>query len=290
MNQHPAPREFTTVADLRAWGAAQRAAGKRIGFVPTMGYLHEGHLRLVDRARAESDAVVMSIFVNPLQFGPAEDLARYPRDLPRDRALAAARGVDALFLPDVSVMYPPGSETRVVPGPAADRWEGAVRPGHFTGVLTVVAKLFHLVEPDVAVFGQKDAQQAALIRRMVTDLDWPLRLLVAPTAREADGLALSSRNSYLSPEERAQAVGLSAALRAAHARWSGGERDGNALESCARRALEVYPGVRPEYISAVEPDALAPVATVGAGCLMLVAARVGSTRLIDNVIFGEGIP
>jgi pantoate--beta-alanine ligase len=284
------PHEFTTAAGIRAWLASQRAAGRRIGFVPTMGYLHEGHLRLVDRARAESDVVVMSIFVNPLQFGPAEDLARYPRDLPRDRALAAERGVDALFLPDVSVMYPPGSDTRVVPGPAADRWEGAARPGHFAGVLTVVAKLFHLVSPDVAVFGQKDAQQAALIRRMVTDLDWPVRMVVAPTAREPDGLALSSRNSYLSAEERAQAVGLSVALRAAHGMWSGGERDGGALEGCARRALEVYPGVRPEYISAVEPDGLAPVATVEAGCLLLVAARVGSTRLIDNVIFGEGLP
>jgi len=165
-------------------------------------------MALVDAARAVSDAVVMSIFVNPLQFGPTEDLARYPRDLPRDRQLAASRGVDALFLPDVSIMYPPGSDTRVVPGPGATRWEGEVRPGHFTGVLTVVAKLFHLVSPDVAVFGQKDAQQAALIRRMVRDLDWPVALVVAPTTREPDGLALSSRNSYLSAGERVQAAGL----------------------------------------------------------------------------------
>jgi len=255
-----------------------------------MGFLHEGHLRLVDAARAVSDVVVMSIFVNPLQFGPTEDLARYPRDLSRDRSLAAGRGVDALFLPDVSVMYPPGSDTRVVPGPAADVWEGAARPGHFSGVLTVVAKLFHLVSPDVAVFGQKDAQQVALIRRMVRDLDWPVALVVAPTAREPDGLALSSRNTYLSPADRRDAVGLSAALRAAHDAWREGETDGRRLEAVARRALEVYPGVRPEYISAVEPDALAPAEIVGAGYLMLVAARVGSTRLIDNVIFGEGIP
>jgi len=283
------PREFTTGAGLRAWVADQRAAGHRIGFVPTMGFLHEGHLRLVDAARRVSDVVVMSIFVNPLQFGPAEDLDRYPRDLPRDRSLAAARGVDALFLPDVSVMYPPGSDTRVVPGPAAERWEGAVRPGHFAGVLTVVAKLFHLVTPDVAVFGQKDAQQAALIRAMARDLDWPVVVMVAPTMREPDGLALSSRNSYLSPAERAQAVGLSRALDAAHDAWLGGETDGRRLEARAREALEVYPGVRPEYIAVVEPDALAPADTAVAGCLVLVAARVGSTRLIDNVILGEGL-
>ncbi len=278
------------MAGIRAWVTAQRARGSRIGFVPTMGYLHEGHLALVDAARSVSDVVVMSIFVNPLQFGPSEDLARYPRDLPRDRALAASRGVDALFLPDVSIMYPPGSDTRVVPGPGADRWEGEVRPGHFTGVLTVVAKLFHLVTPDVAVFGQKDAQQAAVIRRMVRDLDWPVALVVAPTTREPDGLALSSRNSYLSDGERAQAAGLSAALRAAHEAWRGGQTGGDELVAVARQVLQVYPVVRPEYICVVDPDALAPVETAGAGCLMLIAARVGSTRLIDNIIFGEGIP
>lgn len=289
MNQNPAPREFTTVAGIRAWITAQRATEKRIGFVPTMGFLHEGHLRLVDAARAVSDVVVLSIFVNPLQFGPTEDLSRYPRDLPRDRDLAASRGVDALFLPDVSVMYPPGSDTRVVPGAGAERWEGQARPGHFAGVLTVVAKLFHLVTPDVAVFGQKDAQQAALIRAMVRDLDWPVALVVSPTTREPDGLALSSRNSYLSAEERAQAVGLSRALRAAHESWASGETGAARLEAVAREALAVYPGARPEYIAVVEPDALAPVETAGAGCLMVIAARVGTTRLIDNIIFGEGL-
>lgn len=290
MNQTPPPREFATAAGIRAWVTAQRTGGLRIGFVPTMGYLHEGHLALVDAARAVSDVVVMSIFVNPLQFGPSEDLSRYPRDLDRDRALAAGRGVDALFLPDVPTMYPPGSDTRVTPGPAGDRWEGEARPGHFAGVLTVVAKLFHLVAPDVAVFGQKDAQQVALVRRMIRDLDWPVALVVVPTAREEDGLALSSRNSYLSPEERRQAAGLSQALRAAHELWRGGETRGTRLEACAAQALQVYPGVRPEYIAVVDPDALAPAESVGAGCLMLMAARVGSTRLIDNVVFGEGIP
>jgi len=289
VNHQPTPKEFTTAAGIRAWAGEQRAAGLRIGFVPTMGFLHEGHLRLVDAARKVSDVVVMSIFVNPLQFGPSEDLDRYPRDLPRDRALAASRGVDALFLPDVSVMYPPGSDTRVVPGPAAERWEGEVRPGHFAGVLTVVAKLFHLVMPDVAVFGQKDAQQSALIRAMVRDLDWPVVIMVAPTTREPDGLALSSRNSYLSPADRAQAVGLSAALRAAHDAWLAGETSGRELEHRARRALEVFPGVRPEYIAVVDADTLAPADKAVAGSLVLIAARVGSTRLIDNVILGEGL-
>ena len=173
---------------MRAWTRAQRNAGRRIGLVPTMGYLHEGHLALVDEARRRTDAVVLSIFVNPLQFGPREDLARYPRDLPRDRSLAQSRGVDALFVPSVEMMYPSGSEVRVTPGETAERWEGAARPGHFTGVLTVVAKLFHLVQPDLACFGQKDIQQLTLIRRMVRDLDWPIELVAVtdgPRARRA---------------------------------------------------------------------------------------------------------
>src|ERR1041384_5016658 len=197
---------------MRSWSRAERSHRHSIGFVPTMGYLHQGHLRLVDRARELAERVVVSIYVNPLQFGPNEDLARYPRDLARDRTLAQARGVDALFAPSDEVMYPPGSEIRVIPGPTADRWEGAARPGHFAGVLTVVAKLFHLAEPDVATFGRKDIQQAVLVRQMVRDLDWPLEIVVVPTVREPDGLALSSRNAYLTPAERRQAVALSAAL------------------------------------------------------------------------------
>lgn len=214
--------ECSGVAALRDWVGQQRGLGRRIGFVPTMGFLHEGHLRLVDEARRHADAVVLSIFVNPLQFGPAEDLSRYPRDLDRDRALAASRGVDCLFVPEAAVMYPPGSETRVVPGDAASRWEGAVRPGHFSGVLTVVAKLFNLVQPDVTCFGRKDIQQAVLIRGMVRDLDWPIDVVVVPTVREPDGLALSSRNVFLSPADRAQALGLSAALALAQRAWGGG--------------------------------------------------------------------
>jgi pantoate--beta-alanine ligase len=279
----------TAIADLRAWVRGRRAAAERIALVPTMGALHEGHLALVDEARRRADRVVMSLFVNPLQFGPAEDLASYPRDLAGDRSLAASRGVDVLFAPDAAAMYPSGSEVRVVPGAAADRWEGASRPGHFAGVLTVVAKLFHLAEPDVACFGRKDIQQVVLIQQMVRDLDWPLELAVVPTVREPDGLALSSRNRYLSPDERHEALALSRALAAAHAAWRGGERRASQIEAQMRAVLAMSPGVGPEYIAVTEPTALARVETVDHGTVVALAARVGSTRLIDNIILGEGL-
>jgi pantoate--beta-alanine ligase len=279
----------TAIADLRAWVRGRRAAAERIALVPTMGALHEGHLALVDEARRRADRVVMSLFVNPLQFGPAEDLASYPRDLAGDRSLAASRGVDVLFAPDAAAMYPSGSEVRVVPGAAADRWEGASRPGHFAGVLTVVAKLFHLAEPDVACFGRKDIQQVVLIQQMVRDLDWPLELAVVPTVREPDGLALSSRNRYLSPDERHEALALSRALAAAHAAWRGGERRASQIEAQMRAVLAMSPGVGPEYIAVAEPTALARVETVDHGTVVALAARVGSTRLIDNIILGEGL-
>jgi pantoate--beta-alanine ligase len=281
--------DLPTIADLRSWTSGQRAAGRRVALVPTMGALHEGHLRLVDEARRRADAVVMSVFVNPLQFGPSEDLARYPRDLPRDRALATARGVHALFTPTEAMMYPPGASTRVVPGPAAERWEGAARPGHFTGVLTVVAKLFHLVQPDVACFGGKDVQQAVLVRQMVRDLDWPIELAVVPTVREPDGLALSSRNVYLAPEERAGALGLSAGLRAAHERWRAGERSAAAIEARVREVMAMHRALAAEYIAVADPLALAPVQQVDAATVVAVAGRVGRTRLIDNITLGEGL-
>ena len=208
------PAQFLTLQQIgdplavREWSRKGRAAGKRIGFVPTMGYLHEGHLRLVDRAREESDLVAMSIFVNPLQFGPKEDLASYPRDLARDRALAEQRGVDCLFVPDDGSMYPEPPLVRVTPGELSAHLCGPWRPGHFEGVLTVVAKLFHILEPDVAVFGRKDVQQARMIVRMVNDLHFPLSIVIAPTMREADGLAMSSRNTYLSASERQSAVDI----------------------------------------------------------------------------------
>lgn len=281
--------ELSSIADLRRWVRDERAEGRRIALVPTMGFLHEGHLQLVDEARRHADRVIMSIFVNPLQFGPAEDLDRYPRDLPRDRALAQARGTDALFVPTEAIMYPPGSEVRVVPGETAHRWEGAARPGHFEGVLTVVAKLFHLVEPDVACFGRKDIQQATLVRQMVRDLDWRLEILVVPTVREPDGLALSSRNAYLDADHRARAVVLSTALRAAHDAFRSGERNASGLLATVRRVLASEPTVEVEYVAIVEPATLAPVETVGPETVVAVAARLGRTRLIDNIILGEGV-
>ncbi|MBA3318628.1 MAG: pantoate--beta-alanine ligase [Gemmatimonadales bacterium] len=281
--------ELSTIPDLKGWVRSRRREGHRIGLVPTMGYLHEGHLALVDEARRRADVVLLSIFVNPIQFGPSEDLARYPRDLPRDRHLAEERGVDALFAPSEAAMYPPGSETRIAPGRSAARWEGAARPGHFGGVLTVVAKLFHLVEPDVACFGRKDVQQTVVVRQMVRDLDWPIELAVVPTVREPDGLALSSRNAYLDPEQRHWATALSGALQEAHSAWRVGERSAQAIEARMRRFLQTFPEVQVEYIALAEPGAMAPVVEVQATTIVALAARVGLTRLIDNIILGEGV-
>src|SRR5262245_29495802 len=272
---------------MRSWSRAERSRRHTIGFVPTMGFLHEGHLRLVDRARELAERVVVSIFVNPLQFGPHEDLARYPRDLPRDRKLAEARGVDLLFAPDGAAMYPAEPLTRVVPGPVADTLEGTARPGHFTGVLTVVAKLFHIIEPDVAVFGRKDFQQAMLVKRMAQDLDFPLAIEIAPTVRELDGLALSSRNSYLSPDERRSALVLSRALRTLEQTWRAGEADPARLQRAGLEAMH-SPGVIPEYCALID-EGLRAVERVTARTVAVVAARVGKTRLLDNVVLGEGI-
>lgn len=280
---------FTDPATLRGWLHDQRRAGRRVGLVPTMGALHEGHLSLVAEARRRSDVVVLSVFVNPLQFGPAEDYHRYPRDPVRDGALAGAAGVHALFLPSVDVMYPPGSEVRVQPGAAALLWEGAVRPGHFEGVLTVVAKLFHLVGPHVAVFGQKDIQQAVLVRQMVRDLDFPVEVAISPTVRESDGLALSSRNAYLSAGERREALGLSQSLRAAEAAWRDGEQRAEALAAVLEETLKMFPGVTPDYIAIVDAQTLRPVSRAERGTIIAVAGRVGHTRLLDNLILGMEI-
>ncbi len=272
---------------MRAWSRAERARGRTIGFVPTMGFLHEGHLRLVDRAKELADRVVLSIFVNPLQFGPKEDFTKYPRDLVRDRQLAAGRGVDCVFVPEGSEMYPAEPVARVTGGPAADTLEGAARPGHFAGVLTVVAKLFHVVAPDVAVFGRKDFQQATLVKRMAEDLDFPIAIDVFPTVRELDGLALSSRNSYLNPDQRRSALALSRALRTVEQTWRSGEADPAALQRRGMEALRA-PGVEAEYLALVDED-LQPVARATARTVAVLAARVGATRLIDNVVLGEGV-
>ena len=281
--------ELVTVPDIRHWVRSRRREGRRIALVPTMGYLHEGHLRLVDEARRRADVVVMTIFVNPLQFAPGEDLTRYPRDLAQDRRLARERGVDALFVPSEGVMYPVSPEIRIVPGSTAERWEGAARPGHFAGVLTVVAKLFHIVEPDVACFGRKDVQQSVLIRQMVRELDWPIELVVVPTVREEDGLALSSRNAYLDAEQRQRAVALSGALREAHLAWRGGERSAALLEARIRRFLGTVPDIQVEYVAVAEPEALAPVTEARGDTLVAIAARIGATRLIDNIVLDEGV-
>jgi pantoate--beta-alanine ligase len=281
--------ELSSVGAMRAWSRDQRRANRRIGCVPTMGYLHEGHLRLVDRARQLSDAVAMSIFVNPLQFGPREDLARYPRDLPRDRAAAEARGVDCLFVPAVAEMYPVPARVTVDPGDLAGHLCGPRRPGHFAGVLTVVAKLFHVIEPDVAVFGRKDAQQAQLIRRMAADLSFAVEIDVLPTVREADGLALSSRNVYLTPEQRRAAAAIPRALEAGHAAFHGGTRAAAAVVQAVAAVLASAPSLTTEYVEAVDPDTLTPIDVADARTLLAVAVRAGDTRLIDNIILGEGL-
>ncbi|MBA2244676.1 MAG: pantoate--beta-alanine ligase [Gemmatimonadetes bacterium] len=269
---------------MRESVAVARAAGQRVALVPTMGYLHEGHLSLIDRAREHADCAALSVFVNPLQFGPGEDLGRYPRDLERDVALAASRGVDLLFAPSTAEMYPRGEPwITVVPERGADRLCGASRPGHFRGVLTVVAKLFGIFTPDLALFGQKDLQQAALIRRMVEELEIPLRIEIAPTAREEGGLAMSSRNSYLSGEERERALALFGSLRRAQALFSAGESDAEVLRAAMRRTLEAG-GVEAEYAEVVDPDTLDPLARARPCAVCMVAGRVGSTRLIDNHI------
>ena len=277
-------RRVTRVAEVREIVADTRARGQRVGLVPTMGYLHEGHLRLVDEARRRADLIVMSIFVNPLQFGPTEDLTRYPRDLEGDAAKAQARGVDVLFVPEGHEMYPEPPRIVVSPRALAARWEGAARPGHFEGVLTVVAKLFNIVQPHVAVFGQKDIQQATLVRAMVRDLDIPVEIVVAPTVREADGLAMSSRNSYLDAPARERALALSQALRAVQKAHRAGERRATKLEAIARAHLTEQGITDVDYVAIADPRTLEPLSQVEAGTIVALAARVGRTRLIDNVV------
>ena len=279
-------RVIRRVGELREALAAPRRAGTKVGLVPTMGFLHEGHLALVDAARTRASVVVMSVFVNPLQFGPHEDFARYPRDLEGDIRKAEAHGVDIVFAPESSEMYAAERTVAVIPFSLADRWEGAVRPGHFGGVLTAVAKLFNIVLPQVAVFGQKDIQQATLVRALIRDLDFPIELIVAPTVREPDGLALSSRNAYLGGEDRTRALVLSRALRAIQSAVAQGETDAAELETLGYEVLAEESGVQVDYLALVDPDRLEPVSSVAPGTIVMVAARVGSTRLIDNIIIG----
>lgn len=259
-----------------------RRDGHRVGFVPTMGALHEGHLSLVRLARRHAGRIVASIFVNPAQFGPQEDLASYPRSPERDAALLAGCGCDLLFLPEVATIYPPGHATFLEPGGPAEGLEGAVRPGHFRGVATVVAQLFNLVRPDVAVFGEKDAQQLAVVRRLVRDLHFPLEIVAAPTVREADGLAMSSRNVYLGPQERRAAAVLFRALEAARRAVDEGERCGDAVRRILAQTLAGEPLARVDYAEAVDGESFRPLTTLAGRVVLPLAVRIGATRLIDN--------
>jgi pantoate--beta-alanine ligase len=258
--------------------------GRRIGVVPTMGALHEGHASLIRRSAAENDVTVVTIFVNPLQFGPQEDVARYPRMLRRDVALARSCSADIVFTPTAHALYPGGFQTHVVPGPLANRWEGRVRPGHFRGVATVVAVLFQLTRPSAAYFGQKDYQQACIVKRLVRDLKLPVAIRLLPTVRERDGLAMSSRNAYLSPAERARALVLIRSLRASAARVRAGECCGATVTRLMRAMIRRVPGVRLDYAAAVDAETLEPLARLRGRTALLVAARVGRTRLIDNLL------
>jgi len=273
-----------TIAEVRA---IRRALPGTWGFVPTMGYLHEGHLSLVRRARAENDHVAVSIFVNPTQFGPHEDYNRYPRDLERDLRLLEPLGVDLVFAPSVEEMYPPGFQTWVIVEGVSRPLEGAARPGHFRGVATVVTKLFNIVQPDRAYFGQKDAQQAVVIRRMVQDLNIPVEIVVCPTVREPDGLAMSSRNTYLNPEERRAATVLFRALQAAKARYEQGERDAERLREAMREVIQAEPLARLDYVSVADPETLQELDRVEDRALLSLAVYIGKTRLIDNILLPE---
>ncbi|MGD0732156.1 MAG: pantoate--beta-alanine ligase [Terracidiphilus sp.] len=274
------------ISELRHWSRHHRAAAQTIGLVPTMGALHAGHASLIRAARASCSQVAVSIFVNPTQFGPNEDYARYPRSFDADCALAQSEGADVIFAPTVGELYPSGASTIVEVESLTRRLDGASRPIHFRGVATVVAKLFMAAEPDRAFFGQKDAAQCAILRRMVTDLHLPVEIVVCPIVREPDGLALSSRNLYLSPSERAQALVLSRAIRHVESLVASGERQSSALIAAARETLASAPEVRIDYIAVVDWSTLDPVETALPGTLFALAAYVGPTRLIDNVIFG----
>lgn len=274
----------TTVDGLRSELRPARAKGRRIGLVPTMGALHEGHLSLMRAARAASDFVVATIFVNPTQFGPNEDLAKYPRTFERDCDQLKKENVDFAFAPGVDEMYPQGSVTWVTVEGLSDKLDGKSRPGHFRGVTTVVAKLFHIVEPDIAFFGQKDAAQLAIIRQMVRDLKFPIEVVGCPILREPDGLAMSSRNVYLDPAQRKSALVLSRALRCMEQLFKQGERNSQVLAGAGKNEFSAEPTVRLDYLELVDPQSLDSVSEVKEGTLMAVAAYVGTTRLIDNLL------
>jgi pantoate--beta-alanine ligase len=275
---------LTSAAEVTAASKEAHRAGKRIGFVPTMGALHQGHLSLVRTARAQSDVVIASVFVNPTQFGPTEDFSRYPRNPERDSAMLAAEKTDYLFMPSVEEMYPPGATTWVKVEGISDKLDGRSRPGHFHGVTTVVAKLFNIVQPDFAFFGQKDAAQVAIVSKMVRDLNFDVRIVVCPIVREPDGLAMSSRNAYLTPEQRKQATVLYRALMRVQSLVDRGESSSARLLVAGQQVMAEEPAVKLDYFEIVDRATLDPVADVSRGALVAVAAYVGSTRLIDNIV------
>ncbi|MBC7341006.1 MAG: pantoate--beta-alanine ligase [Clostridia bacterium] len=275
---------FSRVEPLRTYLREKRSQGASIGLVPTMGYFHEGHLSLMRAARQDNDVVVVSLFVNPTQFGPNEDLDRYPRDFDRDQRLAAEVGVDAIFAPTPEEMYPPGYATYVEVERLSQGLCGQSRPGHFRGVATVVCKLFNIVQPDRAYFGQKDFQQQLIIRRMVRDLNFPLTIVTVPTVREPDGLAMSSRNAYLSPEERKSALALIRSLKQGEALIRSGESQAQKIRQAMAETLGSDPRVRIDYVEVRDPESLEPVSTIDGEVLLAVAAFVGQTRLIDNLV------
>jgi len=274
-----------TVAQLRAW---RKGLSGTLGFIPTMGYLHQGHLALVSRSKSENDTTAVSIFVNPTQFGPREDLARYPRDLPRDLALLEREGTDLVFAPETEEIYPPGYSTWVVAEGVTERLEGARRPGHFRGVATVVAKLFNLLEPHRAYFGQKDAQQVAVIENMVRDLNIDLEIVPVPTVREPDGLAMSSRNIFLNPRERQAALVLYRSLCLAQEMYKSGERNAGKIREAMIKLIQKEPLAQIDYVSIAHPETLEEVEKLAGPALVSLAVRIGPTRLIDNIIFTEG--
>jgi pantoate--beta-alanine ligase len=276
------------ISTLREFREARAAAEGSVGFVPTMGYLHEGHLELVRRARAENEVVVVSIFVNPTQFGPSDDFAQYPRDMDRDLALLEKEGTDLVFAPGVEEMYPPGCDTWVEVGAVAERLEGAARPGHFKGVATVVAKLFNMVQPNKTYFGQKDAQQVIVIKKMVADLDMNLEVIVVPTVRESDGLAMSSRNTYLNPEERKASLVLWNSLRLAQQLFGEGERNADRIREGMIALIGKEPLAKIGYVSVADPETLEELTTVESSAVVSLAVHIGKTRLIDNVLLGDG--
>ncbi|MGE5083425.1 MAG: pantoate--beta-alanine ligase [Acidobacteriota bacterium] len=277
-------KTLRTITEMRAASREARHSGKRLGFVPTMGALHQGHLSLVRAARQATDVVAASIFVNPTQFGPNEDLAKYPRSFERDCELLEKEGVEWLFAPSVEEMYPSGAVTWVLVEELSNKLDGRSRPGHFRGVTTVVSKLFHIVAPDLAFFGQKDAAQAAIIRRMVLDLNLPVEITVCPIVREPDGLAMSSRNAYLDPEQRRRALVLHRSLTRVQELIDQGEVSATVLASHGRKEFAAEPSVRLDYFEVVNPDTLDPIEDISNGALIAVAAYIGSTRLIDNLL------